>query len=1104
MKGGFYMTDMINKGFGEENLTGISGESEPVQEPVSAPDEELSEPSFEETPEPAEGFAEEAEPAFEDASKPAEGFAEEAEPAFEDASKPAVGSEGDPNSEFYSEAVLPYSEGTEEWGAAYHASRDAEEGSTRVIPVEGKHEKRAEKGEDDMAKTKRIKEKKRAKREKGEGRIFKPRSTARPFVLSLLFDLLKILGICAVLAGVGFFGLVMGVAKAYVDTTPELDVTRLTRSERTSYIYDKNGDLITTFAGMEYRDWVDINDIPDMLKNALISVEDVRYYKHGGVDFKRLFSAVVNTFRNSRTHGGSTLTQQLIKNKILSNEQSYKRKIQEAYLAYELENVMSKDKILEAYMNDVFLGESNYGFASAAKDYFGKELSQLTIRECAMLAGMVQKPYYTNPRANTYSRFYEDGRNKMDVTDARTNTVLDAMYDAGYITHEQYLAAYAENVRIIEKSEKTQLYDMPYFVEYAIYDVITHMLAQRGLEDTKTNRTAIENELRTGGYHIYLTVDPDIQHTVQQTITDWASYPELQNPSAGRQIVTNSDGTTVEVLQPQASAVIVDHATGKLLAVIGGRQEPTVKKGLNRAYQSSMPVGSAIKPLSVYGPALDLGYSCGYTILNAEYPIEGYGGEKGYPALGSTRWVGMIPMRRGVASSLNIVAARTLFDCVTLEKSAEYLTLLGIKPSRINVDGPGLALGTTGITPIEMAAAYATIANGGVYNEPISFTVVLDKDMNVILDAKDVQKSYRVFEETTAYMLIDMLKDVVSYGTGTNARIPGVTVAGKTGTNDDYTSVYFAGFTGYYTGTIWIGHDLYSEKLASGSTGGNSAAPLWQAFMSKIHEGLPDKPIMDVSPVEIGLCQVTLCSVSGKLATEACMHDIDNPPITDWCAIENVPSEYCTMHCLVEACTESGELAGPNCPASCRYDKCLLLVPRESQLAYFKEYAPELLEGETWSNPFYTIFPNAVITSLDANRYHAWCLREGRVCSVHGSGSGQQPGSLDSLIADAAKLIQQVSSYLHEVQTLPDTDRANLENLIDELKEAVGTSSGDAIKAAMEKLRTNYQYLSSLYPLPVAQPTPTATPTPAPEPTEAPTPEPTPDPGGESKTTPEP
>lgn len=912
-----------------------------------------------------------------------------------------------------------------------------------------------------------------------EGKVFCKRKGARPFVLSLFFDTIAMLAIALVLGGIGGFGLVMGVAKAYMDTTPSLDVSGLARTERTSYIYDRNGNMITSFAGMEYREWVDIEDIPDMLKNALTSIEDVRFYKHGGVDFKRLFSAIVNTFRNENTHGGSTLTQQLIKNKILSNEKSYKRKIQEAYLSYELEHIMTKDKILEAYMNDVFLDESNYGFASAAKDYFGKDLNELTIRECAMLAGMVQKPYYTNPRANTYSRFYEDGRNKMDVTDKRTDLVLKAMYKAGKISHEQYETALHETVHIVEKSEKKQLYDMPYFVEYAVYDVITHMLAQRGLDDTKANRTAIENELRTGGYHIYLTVDPKIQNTVQETITSWANYPELQNPSAGIQITTGSDGTTYEIIQPQAATVVMDQHTGEVIAVIGGRTEPTIKKALNRAYQSSMPVGSAIKPLSVYGPALDLGLSCGTPILNAEFPIEGYGGEKGYPAIGSTKYVGMISIRKGIEKSLNIVAARTLFDYVTPRTGAEYLAKLGVKPSRINEDGPGLALGTTGITPIEMAASYACIANGGMYMEPISFTVVLDKDMNVVLDAKAVQKSYRVYEESTCYMLIDMLEDVVKTGTGTRAAIDGITVAGKTGTNDDYTSVYFAGFTGYYTCALWIGHDLYSEKLASGSTGGKAAAPLWQAYMEKIHQGLSDKPIMDVSPSDLGLTQVTICSVSGKLATNACMHDSINPPVTDWCAVDNMPTEYCPMHALIEGCSASGEVAGPYCPSTSRYSKCILIFPTDSVFALLKEFVDEE-HGVNGKELFRKIFPNGVVTNMTASSYHSWCLSTGAVCHVHGAGTPPSSDSLEVLISRAQTLISQVNTYLNEVQTLPDPDRTTLINLIENLRAAIQSQDPERIKTATESLKTNYDYLKSIYPPPIsADPT---KPTESPEP----------------------
>lgn len=889
--------------------------------------------------------------------------------------------------------------------------------------------------------------------------VFAPRKRPRSTLLAIVFTVIKLVVVAGILCGFIGLGLVLGIAKAYIDTTPTLDISALTESDRTSYIYDGNGNMITTFASMEYRDWANIDEIPDNLKNALIAVEDVRFYKHSGLDFKRLFSAVINTLRNTNTHGGSTITQQLIKNKVLSNVQSYKRKIQEAYLAYELESTVSKDKILEAYMNDVYLGDSNYGFKTAAKDYFGKELDELTIRECAMLAGMVQKPNVTNPRANTYKRFYSSGRNKMDITNDRTNVVLKAMYDEGFITRAEYDAALVEHVNILEVSAQKQLYDMAYFVEYGVYDVVTHMLEARDLADTPANRAEIERELRTGGYHIYLTVKPDIQNTVQQTITEWQNYPRLRN-SAASEITDPNSGITSA--QPQAASVIIDQHTGYIVAMVGGREEPIQKRQLNRAYQSSMPVGSSIKPLAVYGPALDMGATPATCVLNSELAIDGYGGERGYPKIGSRRWEGLTSVRRGITSSLNIVAARILFDIVTPELSAKYLERLGVDPSRINVDGPGLALGTSGITPLEMAAAYACIANGGMYMEPISFTTVVAEDGSIVIDARDYQKTRRVFEESSAFMLTDMMKDVVSSGTGTSAIIPGITVAGKTGTNDDYTSVYFAGFTGYYTASLWIGHDKYSEKLASGSTGGNSAAPLWQAFMSKVHDGFSDRPLLDVSPSDIGLTQATICPVSGKLATEECLHDTNNPPLTDWCAVEKMPTEYCDMHCTVVYCKDSEMPAGQHCPAESRYAKCIVLIPSTSLYARLS------------NDKLYQYMPNAVRTDLTADEFisnaeHLEC------CTIHTGGGTDIP--LDELIARSNELIATVRRYLDTVQTLTETARHILEGGITQLQNAIAQSDAALISQYMSELKRNYDVLSALYPPPNQPAEPTDEPT---------------------------
>jgi penicillin-binding protein 1A len=261
-------------------------------------------------------------------------------------------------------------------------------------------------------------------------------------------------------------------------------------------------------------------------------------------------------------------------------------------------------------------------------DYFGKELSEL---DCSRMrharGGLPQAPYRYDPRKNMYQR------DQMEVTDERTNQVLSRMYQAGFITKEQYESALTEQVNIIEVSEQKQMYDMAYFVEYSISDVITHLLEKRGLSNTSANRSAVENELRTSGYHIYTTVDPTIQNTVQTTLSTWDSYPSLADTSKSLLVETGEDGTVTETVEPQAAAVVLDYHTGELRAVVGGRNEPTIRKGINRA-TSYTEVGSSIKPLAVYGPALDLGFSPASIVQNMDGPIQGWTTEKGYPSAG--------------------------------------------------------------------------------------------------------------------------------------------------------------------------------------------------------------------------------------------------------------------------------------------------------------------------------------------------------------------------------------------------------------------------------------------------------------------------------------
>ena len=428
-------------------------------------------------------------------------------------------------------------------------------------------------------------------------------------MLSVAVNVVRVLILLVFLAGVAGLGAVLGIAKGYVDTAPELDLAALDGQAQTSFIYDCNGNLITEYKGTENRVMVSLAAMPRNLRNAYVAVEDARFYAHNGVDLKRIVGAFMANLTSSGTQGGSTITQQLIKNTLLSSEQSYKRKIQEAYLAMQLEETYTKDQILESYLNTIYLGENYYGVQVAAKGYFGKELGELTLRECAMLAGVTNNPYYYNPRRNFYYR--QDGdRDFAAITNNRTNYVLRCMYENQFITYEAYQAALdPATAHVLESSDTAgdAMYPYAHYVEYAVGEVVDIFLERNGLENTPANRAAMETELRTGGYRVKLALDPNIQQTVQDTLQNWSKYPSLRDPSDKVFRSRNSDGTYTEIIQPQAACAVLDYRTGELKAIVGSRTEVTARKTLNRATDMKMPVGSSIKPIAVYAPALELG-----------------------------------------------------------------------------------------------------------------------------------------------------------------------------------------------------------------------------------------------------------------------------------------------------------------------------------------------------------------------------------------------------------------------------------------------------------------------------------------------------------------
>ena len=750
--------------------------------------------------------------------------------------------------------------------------------------------------------------------------IFRPETRKPNFVLSVAVNVVRVLILLVFLAGVAALGAVLGIAKGYVDTAPELDLAALDGQAQTSFIYDCNGSLITEYKGTENRVMVSLAAMPRNLQNAYVAVEDARFFTHSGVDLKRIVGAFVSNLTSSATQGGSTITQQLIKNTLLSPEQSYKRKIQEAWLALQLEIKYSKEQILESYLNTIYLGESYYGVQVAAEGYFNKSLGELTLRECAMLAGITNNPYRYNPRRNFYTR-KDAGTDYPAVTNNRTDYVLRCMYENQFITYEQYQAALnPATARVLEVSPTAgdAMYPYAHYVEYAVSEVVDIFLEMNGLENTAANRAAMENQLRTGGYRVKLALDPRMQETVQSTLQNWSKYPSLRDPADKVFRSRNSDGTYTEIIQPQAACAVLDYRTGELKAIVGSRNEVTARKTLNRATDMKMPVGSSIKPIAVYAPALELGASPASIAYNMPLPIAGWKDAKGndsWPTnYGGGGYVGPETLRTAMAKSHNTAAAYTLLNKVGVARSVSFLHGLGIDDGHIDATPFGLSLGSSGITPLQMTVAFGVLANGGVYQEPISVLGISDSNGDVVWDGHQHQERRRVFSGSTSWMMVDMLKTVVSSGTGTSARIKGQTVGGKTGTNSDQKGVFFAGLTGYYASALWVGHDNY-KALSSKSTGSGAAAPLWQAYMSKLHEGLANRDILEGKASDYQVVRVETCAVSGQLATEACRQDsMGYGTVTDYWAQGTQPTVYCQMHVTQAVCADTGMPASPWCP----------------------------------------------------------------------------------------------------------------------------------------------------------------------------------------------
>lgn len=668
----------------------------------------------------------------------------------------------------------------------------------------------------------------------------------------------------------------LGTAYAWIKNAKPLDYDEIFDLNQTTYIVDKNDKVIDKLHANENRSMVTLEQIPDNLKNAFIAIEDKRFYKHNGIDIQRIIGSVIEDIKQGKlAHGGSTITQQLIKNIYLTPDKIFKRKIIEMYYAMQLERQFTKEQILEAYLNTIGLGGNNIaGVKEAALYYFAKEVNDLSLAESAVIAGITKYPSTYSPYLN-----YENSMK-------RKNLILGEMLKQNMISKDEYDKAIAEEIKLAKLEKEV---DTTYFADMVIKDVIQALQDKLGYTKEEANRKVFN-----GGLRIVSTIDTDMQNIVEATFDNEKLFPPSKEDENG-------------TLQPEAAVVIIDNKTGEIKAIMGGRSTK-VRRGLNRATQSLRQPGSAIKPLSVYAPALDNGYTIGTVVDDAPVTFGNYS-----PRNYDRKFRGLVTVREGIKSSLNVVAVKIVQD-VGVERSAEYLQKFGLSTidKKNDKNLPALALGgmTKGVKPIEMAAAYNVFPSKGVYIKPVSFTKVLDRHGNILIENKPEKQ--KVISEQVAYLMINLMRNVVQGGTGGNAALPKMPVAGKTGTTTDSKDAWFVGYTPYYTASVWIGHD---DPKPMNFTGGSYPARLWKAIMQEIHKDLPTKDFERPD----GLVTVDICTESGKRPSELCQLDPRGATIRSEIFIKGTEppvDSICDIHVIKDVCTESNSLASPNCPPS--------------------------------------------------------------------------------------------------------------------------------------------------------------------------------------------
>lgn len=710
----------------------------------------------------------------------------------------------------------------------------------------------------------------------------KNKKRRRKIIKICFFVLLALFIICA--------GLVIGVITGVIDKTDSLDLEDLKLYKETSFVYDKDGNQIGSFFDAENRVTVEYKDIPQSVIDAVVSIEDERFFKHHGVDLKRTTGAIFTyvTHGGKSSFGGSTITQQLVKNIKNDKEATWTRKIREWYRAIVLENKLSKEEIFEAYVNQIYMGDGCYGFEVASRNYFGKPLSEVNIAESAVLAAIIQSPESTNPYKSDEARERLLERQKL---------VLKQMLKLKKISEDEYNEAL--NYEIVFKKEEKETKSSSSGAQYTYYvEAVREAVIEDLMETLGVERGIAITKLYGNGYKIYTPFDPNVQSAIDNAYNN------------SKLFYTDSKGDFM-----QSAMVVIEQSTGCVLGLIGGADEKTADLVVNRATQLTRQPGSCMKPLGAYGPAFELGLSSPGAGLDDCELTEGNwhpGNYYGY-------FNGYVTARNAVAKSMNLPAARANLK-VDIDYAYNFAKNAGLKSLVASDKAPAaLSLGglTYGVTVMEMANAYATIANGGVYIEPRLYTKITDsKDEDVIVNNIN---SKRVMKESTAFMLTSCLQEVVKSGTAAGyVRLSNMDVAGKTGnTNDDFDQ-WFCGFTPYYTIACWNGYDKVGGKPAQKAIGYRkigsypyTSVSLFNTVVNGISKSQATKRFVAPDTVT----KAELCKVSGLVATDACRNDPRGSQVgSDYVAKDSIPTQTCNIHKIVKICKDTGKIATEYCP----------------------------------------------------------------------------------------------------------------------------------------------------------------------------------------------